>query len=493
MPGLIKDAKTAVNNLKNEFSTLKGKVLSVNASICNLSDVVSSISASVRTQEDKADALETFREENEEFIEEAVRIDEDVADKVNQGKEDFYDKYSYLKPDCEKSRWEKFKEGCKKVIEWCLENWVAIVTVIVVVAVAIVALACGVAVAAVAAIAGLIGLVLCVADIICMIATGGKSIADLCNENGLGWLGQIFSGLSFGCDLVAILLPIGAAIKSIAKVGIISFAKGAWASLKASFKEMIEAVWTKGFKTGFKNGVKNTFNLLFKTFIFDVDDISRIDNGKRIFDFKADVLPERLPNTGKDGYWDLVDGKYYPRDSAIPADKRYNPDGLSMKQLFDQECAKLGIDIDHIPTDKYGNPDFNVVSAKNSKIKMKNMDIDYDNYLQGKLKEDDMGDIIRNINFKNADADLAKRNNGMKYKSLQESLDVKLTRHETFNMKRVNYVPTAIHANLAHNGGVSRLKFLIKQIPGQPELIIRNMTRSIIPITRFVLDQTWGE
>lgn len=130
MPGLIKDAKTAVNNLKNEFSTLKGKVLSVNASICNLSDVVSSISASVRTQEDKADALETFREENEEFIEEAVRIDEDVADKVNQGKEDFYDKYSYLKPDCEKSRWEKFKEGCKKVAEWCKENWKSIVKIV---------------------------------------------------------------------------------------------------------------------------------------------------------------------------------------------------------------------------------------------------------------------------------------------------------------------------------------------------------------------------
>ena len=130
MPGLIKDAKTAVNNLKNEFSTLKGKVLSVNASICNLSDVVSSISASVRTQEDKADALETFREENEEFIEEAVRIDEDVADKVNQGKEDFYDKYSYLKPDCEKSRWEKFKEGCKKVADWCKENWKSIVKIV---------------------------------------------------------------------------------------------------------------------------------------------------------------------------------------------------------------------------------------------------------------------------------------------------------------------------------------------------------------------------
>ena len=28
-----------------------------------------------------------------------------------------------MKPECEKSRWEKFKDGCKKVGEWCKEHW----------------------------------------------------------------------------------------------------------------------------------------------------------------------------------------------------------------------------------------------------------------------------------------------------------------------------------------------------------------------------------
>ena len=28
-----------------------------------------------------------------------------------------------MKPECEKSRWEKFKDGCKKVGEWCKKHW----------------------------------------------------------------------------------------------------------------------------------------------------------------------------------------------------------------------------------------------------------------------------------------------------------------------------------------------------------------------------------
>lgn len=131
MPGMIGDAKKAVKNLKEEFSTLKKKAMAVSAGICNLEDVISSISAAVQTQEDKADALESFREKTEEFIEDAVQTDEAVAEKVNQNKDNFYDKYSYLKPDCEKSKWEKFCEGCKKVAEWCKENWESIVKIVV--------------------------------------------------------------------------------------------------------------------------------------------------------------------------------------------------------------------------------------------------------------------------------------------------------------------------------------------------------------------------
>ena len=61
------------------------------------------------------------------------RIDGDAADAINKSKDDFYDKYEYLKPECEKSGWEKFKDGCKKVGEWCQEHWKEILAIAVVI------------------------------------------------------------------------------------------------------------------------------------------------------------------------------------------------------------------------------------------------------------------------------------------------------------------------------------------------------------------------
>lgn len=130
VPDLVKSTKTAVNSLKTELTTLKNKTLSVDPNICDLDDVISSISATVRTQEDKADTLKAFQEKSVEFIEDTIRIDDDVADTVNQHKDDFYDKYYYLKPECEKSKWEKFRDGCKKVADWCKENWKSIVKIV---------------------------------------------------------------------------------------------------------------------------------------------------------------------------------------------------------------------------------------------------------------------------------------------------------------------------------------------------------------------------
>lgn len=130
IPDLVKSTKTAVNSLKTELTTLKNETLSVDPSICNLDDVISSISATVQTQECKASTLEAFQEKSEEFITDAIRIDDDVADTVNQRKDDFYDKYYYLKPECEKSNWEKFCDGCKKVADWCKENWQSIVKIV---------------------------------------------------------------------------------------------------------------------------------------------------------------------------------------------------------------------------------------------------------------------------------------------------------------------------------------------------------------------------
>ena len=131
MPGLIKDVKKSVTDYKSELSNLKKKSLQVNKSICNLDDVISAISTSTQTQEEKVESLETFQANSEQFIEDTVRIDSDVADLINQRKEEFYNEYSYLKPDSEKNGWEKFCDGVKSVGEWCKDNWQSIVKIVV--------------------------------------------------------------------------------------------------------------------------------------------------------------------------------------------------------------------------------------------------------------------------------------------------------------------------------------------------------------------------
>ncbi len=130
MPGLIQDVKKSVVDYQSELSALKKQSLKINQSICNLSDVISSIQASSQTQEQKIASLETFQQNSEQFIEDTARIDSDVADVINQRKDDFYEEYYYLKPECEKNGWEKFCDGVKAVGEWCKENWKSIAKIV---------------------------------------------------------------------------------------------------------------------------------------------------------------------------------------------------------------------------------------------------------------------------------------------------------------------------------------------------------------------------
>lgn len=113
---------------------MKNKVLKINQSICDVEDVVSSIQASSQTQEEKIASLEAFQEDTEQFIEDTVRIDSEAADIIRQRKDDFYEQYYYLKPECEKNDWEKFCDWCQKAGEWCKEHWKEILAVTVIVA-----------------------------------------------------------------------------------------------------------------------------------------------------------------------------------------------------------------------------------------------------------------------------------------------------------------------------------------------------------------------
>ena len=130
VPGLVQGVKKSVVDYQSELFALKKQSLKINQSICDLRDVISSIQASSQTQEQKIASLETFQQNSEQFIEEIVRIDSDVADVIKQRKDDFYEEYYYLKPECEKNGWEKFCDGVKAVGEWCKENWKSIAKIV---------------------------------------------------------------------------------------------------------------------------------------------------------------------------------------------------------------------------------------------------------------------------------------------------------------------------------------------------------------------------
>ncbi len=141
MPDLIKDIKQSVTDYKSELTALKTKTLSINKSVCDLDDIISAIQTSSQTQEKKVTALNTFNQKNKEFITDVAHIDSDVADVIKKRKDDFYDKYSYLKTECEKNWLEYVGDWFTAAGEWCKEHWKEIVITIVIVIGAILAIA----------------------------------------------------------------------------------------------------------------------------------------------------------------------------------------------------------------------------------------------------------------------------------------------------------------------------------------------------------------
>lgn len=76
----------SVDKLKTELSDLQKKAYNVGTDVCNLSEVISSIQASAQTQENRIAELENFQTNSEEFINEVIRIDNNIADTINQNR-----------------------------------------------------------------------------------------------------------------------------------------------------------------------------------------------------------------------------------------------------------------------------------------------------------------------------------------------------------------------------------------------------------------------
>jgi exonuclease VII small subunit len=412
MPSLISTAKTSVSSYNSELFSLKTKVSSLNSGVCNLDEAIQSIQASTQTQEQKITSLQNLQQNVDEFISDVVRVDSDVATLVNKNKENFYKEFPYLKPDCEKTGWEKFCEGLKKVGDWCKENWIIITTVAVVIAIAILAVVTfGVAIAAVAAIAGIIALTLCVADIICMVATDGKDLSTVFREKGWNVLADVFQGLQIGCDIVSIVFPAGAVAKSIAKIGIRASLKVGLTSAKIAGKEFFENT----FKQGFTKGLKSFLKTMFNTVVFDIDDIKPKN-------FKG-VMGGNLPVNN--GHWSGNPGN----SDWIP-----DPDYVPVKNASKNTKTWQELGVDRIPY-KEGEPVFSQyrVQEFDTKISLTSN---------------------RDANFASVQDEWVKQGRFESRSQAKKFLkNNQLTIHELPNMKGIEVIPSAIHG-VDHIGGV---------------------------------------
>ena len=141
--GLIDNLIKSSSNLDVQLGTLKNTLQGVDSSTCNLQDTVDSISSSSKSEKSKIEDLKKLNNKLSEFIETASRKDSAAEEEIKKSKEDFYTKYSYLKPECEKSVIEHICDGVQSAAEWCKEHWKFIATVVRV-AVAVVLLCTGV-------------------------------------------------------------------------------------------------------------------------------------------------------------------------------------------------------------------------------------------------------------------------------------------------------------------------------------------------------------
>ena len=107
----------------------------------------------------KKKARGTFKRNYIGIISVTVKKDNSVKELIEKAKEEFYTKYSYLKPECEKNGLEKVCDGLKSAGSWLVDNIkeILVVGLAVLAVVAVVALAIATFGLGAVAIAALVG------------------------------------------------------------------------------------------------------------------------------------------------------------------------------------------------------------------------------------------------------------------------------------------------------------------------------------------------
>ena len=141
----------------------------------------------------------------------------------------------------------------------------------------------------------------------------------------------------------------------------------------------------------------------------------------------SDYLPRKGGEwTGKPG-----DSTWKPDKEKVPENPLMNPERKTWREILDT------YGIDGIPF-KDGEPDFSEVS-------------------KGTVEIDDFSDD-RDENFDAADEKLAEQRGCTKEEVRQWRIDHHYTWHERSDMKTMDKVPTEVHGNVPHEGGISAKK-----------------------------------
>ena len=142
------------------------------------------------------------------------------------------------------------------------------------------------------------------------------------------------------------------------------------------------------------------------------------------------------PIEGNGGHWEGERGnsKWFPNRDEIPKNPLTNPDGLTWGQILD----KYGIDGIEF---KNGEPDFSPV-AKGT--------VEMDHFTDNRYG--------KGGNFDQACERLAEQRGCTKEEVKAWMKENKYTWHERSDCKTMDKVPTEIHGNIRHSGGISEAK-----------------------------------
>ena len=166
----------------------------------------------------------------------------------------------------------------------------------------------------------------------------------------------------------------------------------------------------------------------------DEPEESAKDTGKSDSEESSEI--KGCPIEGNGGHWEDERGNsvWYPDREEIPKNPKTNPDNLTWDEILNK------YDVEGIPF-KEGEPDFSEISKGTVQIE----DFSENRYGKGG-------------NFDQACEKLAEERGCTKQEIMDWMKENKYTWHERSDCKTMDLVPTEIHGNIHHSGGISKIK-----------------------------------